>query len=140
MKKNNYDFIYSDYYYKKNNFQYKTNITNFFNFEKFILNSGINTSTIMIKKKILKKIKFKNSSFEDYIFKCDVFKKGFLAHKSSYISAHYIKSKNSRSKNKFKNLINLFNVNKKFIKLSFFSNIKSVIFISINYLKKYRFL
>jgi teichuronic acid biosynthesis glycosyltransferase TuaG len=140
MKKNNYDFIYSDYYYKKNNVQYKTNITNFFNFEKFILNSGINTSTIMIKKKILKKIKFKNSSFEDYIFKCDVFKKGFLAHKSSYISAHYIKSKNSRSKNKFKNLINLFNVNKKFIKLSFFSNIKSVIFISINYLKKYRFL
>ena len=76
--------------------------------------------------------------FSPQIF--DIFKKGFLAHKSSYISAHYIKSKNSRSKNKFKNLINLFNVNKRFIKLGFFSNIKSVIFISMNYLKKYKIL
>ena len=78
MTKKNYNFIYSDYYYKHNNKRYTTSITSFFNFKKFILNSAINTSTVMINKKILKGIKFKDTQFEDYIFKCDILKKGFL--------------------------------------------------------------
>jgi len=140
MTKKNYNFIYSDYYYKHNNKRYTTSITSFFNFKKFILNSAINTSTVMINKKILKGIKFKDTQFEDYIFKCDILKKGFLAFKSNYPSAHYVKSKNSRSKDKLFNLIRLFKVNKKYNKFDFYLNIKSILFISFNFLKKYNFL
>lgn len=138
LKKYNYDFIYSDYYFKMDNIQRKTNIAKYFIFQQFILNSAINTSTIMIKKKLLKKIKFRNSFLEDYIFKCEILKKGIKAYKSNYISAYYNQSENSRSQNKFLNLVNLFKVNKKYLKLNFFTNIKSILLISINYFKKYR--
>ena len=138
--KKKYNFIYSDYYFQFRNKKYLTSITSFFNYDKFIFNSAINTSTIMINKKILKGITFKNTQFEDYIFKCDILKKGFSAFKSNYPSAHYVKSENSRSKDKLSNLIRLFIVNKKYNKFNFFLNIKSVFFISLNFFKKYNFL
>ena len=94
----------------------------------------------MLKRKIIKNTKFRNTEFEDYVFKCEVLKKGHIAHKNNYISAHYVRSNNSRSVNKFNNIINLFKVNQRFLKLNFFSNIKSIFFISFNFLKKYKLL
>ncbi len=140
IKKYNYDFIFSDYYFKNDNFQKKTEITNFFNYKKFLLNSAINTSTMMIRRKIIKNIRFRDTQFEDYIFKCEVLKKGHIAYKDKYISAHYVKSTNSRSENKIYNLIKLFRVNRRFLRLNFFNNLKSIFFISFNFLKKYKLL
>ena len=140
IKKNNYNFIFSDYYFNKNKSLKNTKIANFFDYRKFILNSAINTSTMMLKRKIIKNTKFRNTEFEDYIFKCEVLKKGHFAYKNNYISAHYVRSNNSRSVNKLNNIINLFKVNQRFLKLNFFSNIKSIFFISFNFLKKYKLL
>ena len=81
---------------------------------------------MMIRRKIIKNIRFRDTQFEDYIFKCEVLKKGHIAYKDKYISAHYVKSTNSRSENKIYNLIKLFRVNRRFLRLNFFNNLKSI--------------
>lgn len=143
MIENKYNFTYSDYYISYNaqfNIQNFTNLTNFFNYKKFITNSSINTSTIIIKKNLLKNIPFTNLKLlEDYVFKCQILKKGFVAHKIQKPLAFYNLNESNRSKNKIKNLIYLWNVNKKYNKLGFFENMNSLIGISYNSFRKYGF-
>ena len=80
MIKNNYNFTYSDYFtfkdgnFKKNNMP--TRLKNSFNFNEFIKNSSINSSTLILTRKAIKNIRFKNLELlEDYIFKCEILKK-----------------------------------------------------------------
>ena len=143
MIKNKYDFTFSDYctYYekdkkiKKKNF---TNLKNSFNYQEFILNSSINSSTMILKREVLKGIKFKKLNLlEDYIFKCQILKKNYTANKISQVLAYYRVYEHNRSKNKLNNLLFLWKVNKKYNKLNFLENLKSVISISYNSLKKY---
>jgi teichuronic acid biosynthesis glycosyltransferase TuaG len=143
MIQNKYNFTYSDYctFYENEKKNFKKNSTNLkdsFNYDEFILNSSINSSTMIVKRKILKGIKFKSLALlEDYIFKCQILKKNFTAKKINKVLAYYRVHKDNRSKNKFNNLLFLWRVNKKYNKLNFLRNLKSLIFISFNSIKKY---
>ena len=53
-----------------------TNVQVYLILKSFSRNSSINTSTMILKKGIIKIVKFRNiQKHEDYIFKCEVFKK-----------------------------------------------------------------
>ena len=140
MFKNGYNFTYTDY-----NFFFHDNIQDIktselpllLDFESFILHSSMSTSSIIISRKILGDIKFKQVEQEDYLFKCDLLRKGEKAFKVKDTNVFYRINKNNRSSNKLKNICSLWNINKTQNKLNFLTNLKSLIFISINSLKKY---
>ncbi len=140
MIKNDYNFTYTDY-----NFFYKDNEKNvnvvklplFLDFKSFILQSSMSTSSIIITREILGNIRFKNVEQEDYLFKCDLLKKGEPAFNMKNTYVFYRINKNNRSSNKLRNIISLWKINKSQNKLNFFTNLKSLIFISFNSLKKY---
>ena len=146
MIKKKFSFTFTDYIpiIQSNNIQKelkKTNLINTFTFNKFINNSSINTSTIILEKKYLNQISFKKLNvMEDYIFKCQLMKKTKIPFKKfPKATAVYRIIKNSRSSSKIKNLIYLWRINKKFNKLSFFRNLNSLFLISLNSIKKYGF-
>jgi len=142
MIKNKLNFTYSDYFTfyenKKNNLTYKTNLKDSFKFNEFIYNSSINTSTIIIKRNLINNIKYKKVDLlEDYLFKCEILKKGGSAIKFNKSLVFYRINSENRSQNKFANLIWLWRINRKYNNLSFFKNIKSLVLVSFNSLKKY---
>ncbi|MDC1096642.1 glycosyltransferase family 2 protein [Pelagibacteraceae bacterium] len=142
MKQNNYDFTYSDYISffenKNNKKKIKTNIKKSFTLKEFILNSSINSSTVILSRRIIGNIKFKKTKLlEDYLFKCELLRKNIKAYKYNSITTYYRILNNSRSNNKIKNMLSLWEINKHYNKLNFFENLKSIIFISLNSIKKY---
>jgi teichuronic acid biosynthesis glycosyltransferase TuaG len=142
MIKNKFSFTFSDYYWFKNinSKDYKsTQISNSLSFREFLNNSSINSSTMILKRDIIKNTRFKNVNHEDYLFKCDILRSGVVAYKINDKLAYYRIIKTSRSSNKFVNLFYLWKINSKYNKLNFFKNLISVISISINSLKKYGF-
>ena len=76
MIKNNFHFTFTDYVpllQSKNSIKKlkPTCIENFFNFDKFIKNSSINTSTMILEKKFIKNLNLKKIALmEDYVFNC----------------------------------------------------------------------
>jgi len=97
---------------------------------------------MILKKKIIKNIRFKNLiKHEDYIFKCEIFRKNknLVAKKFKNTYAFYRILKNSRSRDRFKSVYYMWVYNRKFNKLSLIDNILSIFFISINSIKKYGF-
>ena len=70
MKKNNYQFTYTNYKtigLKQKNITPPKKIS----FSSFIKNTSIATSTMIIKRKISQGVKFTNTKIcEDYFFKC----------------------------------------------------------------------
>ena len=142
MIKNKFSFTFSDYYWFKNinSKDYKsTQISNSLSFREFLNNSSINSSTMILKRDIIKNTRFKNVNHEDYLFKCDILRSGVVAYKINDKLAYYRIIKTSRSSNKFVNLFYLWKINSKYNKLNFFKNLISVISISINSLQKYGF-
>ena len=144
MKKNKFEFSFTDYeiFFENTNgkkiFIKPTNIENVIDYSKFIHNSSINSSTMILKRSSIKNLKFKRiNKLEDYLFKCELLKKGVLANKSQDVSAYYRVLRSSRSSQRLKNLFFLWKINKKYNKLNFFSNLLSLFMISINSLKKY---
>ena len=144
MVKNKYYFTYTNY----NSFKYdKKNINlkeikpaKYFTFEKFTRNTSIATSTMIIKKSSIGYTKFSNTKIcEDYFFKCQILKKVHYAYCLSKNLVKYRLRKNSLQSNKIRNLYWIWYINKNYNKLSFFDNLISVLYISINSLKKYGF-
>ena len=86
---------------------------------------------------ILNQINFKNVKHEDYLFKCDLLKKGNLSFKVRDTFVYYRINKENRSSNKISNIINLWKINSLYNNLDFINNIKSVFSICINSLKTY---
>ena len=109
----------------------------FLDYKNFILKSSMSTSSIIISRNSLGNVRFKNVDQEDYLFKCDLLKKGEIAFNSKDTFVYYRINKNNRSANKLKNLVSLWKINKIHNQLNFFTNLKSLFFISINSLKKY---
>ena len=140
MEKNNIKLSFSDYFtFRGREVIQRTNIKSELNYSDFIMNSSINTSTMMIEKKIIGSNKFKKLNLlEDYIFKCEILKKGYIAKKFNKCLAAYRLTETNRSSNRLKNLVSLWVVNKKYNKLNFFCNLISIINISINSVKKYK--
>jgi teichuronic acid biosynthesis glycosyltransferase TuaG len=140
MMANNYDFTYTDYKIIKNNKIKTIKVPDYFNFKKFIHNSSINTCSIILKKKIIKNIYFKNLRFsEDYFFKCQILKKNINAYRCPGTYAYYLIRDNSLQSNRFSVLISLWIINKNLNKMNFVNNIISILAISFNSLKKYGF-
>ena len=143
MEKFNHNFTYSDYTpFTENNknkiFKKKIIVPNSFTYEKFINNTSISSSTMIIKRSHIGIVKFpKVKTFEDYSFKCKILRKGVAATKIESGNAFYRITKNSLSSNKFKNLYWVWLINKNHNNLSFLKNIKSLFSISISSLKKY---
>lgn len=140
MLSNNYDFTYTDYKIIKNNQIKKITVPDSYDYKKFIHNSSINTCSMVLKKKIIKNIYFKNFRFsEDYFFKCQILKKGHIAYKCPRSYAYYLLRKDSLQSNRLSVFFSLWIINKNFNKLNFFKNVTSIFFIIINSLKKYGF-
>jgi len=141
MIKKKFKMVYSDYYsFKNNNKLLYSNVPNNFNFKSFIFNSSINTSTLLLKRDIIKNVKFKNLlKHEDYIFKCEIFRKNknLTAFKTKKIDTFYRILDNSRSNKIFKSFFLLWIYNKKFNNLNFLDNFTSLMSISLNSIKKY---
>ena len=144
MQKFNHIFTYTDYtpfVLKNNNKVFKKEVVspNTFTYDQFINDTTIATSSMIIKRSFVSIIKFsKVGSFEDYPFKCKILKKGCTAIKLKKNSMFYRITKDSLSSNKYKGLYWLWHINKKYNKLSFVKNIKSILLISLSSIKKYR--
>ena len=143
MQKFNHIFTYTDYtpfVLKNNNKVFKREVIspNTFTYDQFINDTTIATSSMIIKRSFVSITKFaKVNSFEDYPFKCKILKKGCTAIKLKKNSMFYRITKNSLSSNKYKSLYWLWYINKRYNKLSFVKNIKSILLISLNSIKKY---
>ena len=144
MVKNKYYFTYTNY----NSFKYdKKNINlkeikpaKYFTFEKFIKDTSIATSTIIIKRSLIGNVKFTNTKIcEDYFFKCQILKKVNKAYCLLENLTKYRIRKNSLQSNKIRNFYWIWYINKNYNKLNFFKNLISLLCISMNSIKKYGF-
>ena len=146
MIKQNFSFTFTDYIPIIQNHKFKkklspTKIDETFSYEKFIKNSSINTSTMILERKFIKKVRFRNLSLmEDYVFKCELMKSANKPFKKfSKASAIYRIIDKSRSSKRISNLLNLWVLNRKYNNLNFFDNLLSLISISLNSIRKYGF-
>jgi glycosyltransferase involved in cell wall biosynthesis len=144
MEKYNYNFTYTDYtpFFDKEKRIFKKRISSpqSFNYEEFINNTSISTSSMILSRKIIGSVKFpKVKNLEDFSFKCKILKKTNKAVKFNENSTFYRITKDSLTSNKFRNIYWLWYINKNLNNLSFFKNLKSLVLISINSLKKYGF-
>ena len=137
MKKNNYSFSYTFYetFGLKKKF-IKTPLK--FDYLSFIRNTAIPTSSMMVKRKDIKNIQFTNSKIcEDYYFKCKLLKKVNYAYCLKQFLIKYRIRKNSLQSDYFKNFYWIWKINRDYNNLSFLNNLISLLFISLNSLKKY---
>ena len=138
MENNNYLFTYTNYetFGKKIKF---ISPAKEYDFKKFVNDTSICTSTMIIKKNILKNIKFINSEIcEDYFFKCKILKICNAYCLDDYLTKYRIR-KNSLQSSSLKNFYWIWKINREYNKFNFLENFFSLFFISINSLKKYGF-
>ena len=137
MKKNDHQFTYTNYetFGDKNK---KVNNPMKLSYSSFIKNTSIATSTMMIKRRKINDIKFTNTKIcEDYYFKCKLLKKvNFAFCLNQYLTKYRVR-KNSLQSNNLKNFYWIWRINRDYNKLSFLNNLISLLFISLNSLKKY---
>ena len=94
---------------------FETSFEKFFTFEKFVRNTSIATSTMIVKRSIIDNIKFSNTKIcEDYFFKCQILKKAKSAYCFPKIMTKYRIGSESLQSNKFRNLFWIWNINKKY--------------------------
>ena len=144
MLKNKYDFTYTNYQPfisdKKGKNLREIVPEKSFTFEKFIRNTSIATSTMIIKKSSIGTKKFSNTKIcEDYFFKCEILKKvGFAFCLPENLMKYRIR-KDSLQSNKIRNFYWIWYINKNYNQLSFIKNLVSIFGISFNSIKKYGF-
>ena len=137
MQKNNYPFSYT-YYETFGNRKKFVRLPYKLNFSSFIYNTSIATSTMMVRRKEIKNIRFTNTKIcEDYYFKCKLLKKVNFAFCLNQFLTKYRVRKNSLQSNNFRNFYWIWKINKDYNKLNFFKNFLSLANISINSIKKY---
>jgi teichuronic acid biosynthesis glycosyltransferase TuaG len=139
MIKKNYFFTYTDYKVLKNYKSYNIYTPLNFNLLKFVKNTSIATSTMIICRKVITTF-FPNKIrlCEDYFFKCALLKK-INAYKCPGVLAKYLVRKDSLQSTRIRVLLAVWKINKNFNQMNVFENLLSVIFISINSILKYGF-
>ena len=144
MKQNHYDFTYTNYTpYKDERSIDMSNQNSIkpkekYNFESFIKDTSIATSTMMIKGELARKYKFTDTKIcEDYFYKCSILKEIGYAYCLNESDTLYRIRKDSLQSKKFRNLYWIWKINHRYNKLSFFQNLSSLFNISLNSLKKY---
>ena len=136
MENNNYSFTYTSYETFGNKIKYVKPPLEY-DYKKFIHNTSICTSTMLIKREIINKAKFTDTKIcEDYFFKCEILKK-YNAYCLDDFLTKYRVSNNSLQSNSLKNFFWIWKINKEFNKLSIFENLLSLTLISLNSLMKY---
>lgn len=109
-----------------------------FDYSEFIHNTSIATSSMMVKKDMIKNIKFTRTKIcEDYYFKCKLLKKVKYALCLNKFLTKYRVRKNSLQSNNLNNFFWIWKINKDYNKLNFFDNLFSLLNITINSIKKY---
>ncbi len=139
MKKNNYAFSYTNYktFGNSEGLVYPPLKYDYY---KFIHNTSIATSTMMILKKYTHGVKFTNTVIcEDYYFKCAVLKKTKYAYCLNKFLTNYRIRHGSMQSNALKNVLWIWKINRKFNNLNFLENFVSLFLISFNSIKKYSF-
>ena len=144
MINKNYLFTYTNYIAfkdeSKTHSMRKVSTPKHFTFEKFIRNTSIGTSTMIIKRSAIGNIKFSNTKIcEDYFFKCQVLKKVGYAYSLQENLTKYRIRKKSLQSSKIRNFYWIWYINKHYNCLNFFKNFISILCISINSIKKYGF-
>ena len=140
MQNNNYDFTYTYYenFAKSKKIIRTIKTPKKFNFNSFVKNTSIATSSMIVKRNLATNTKFSNTKIcEDYYYKCQLLKKTGFAYCYPYYLTQYQIRENSLQSNRFRNLYWMWKINKN---LNHFSNVKnliSIFYISINSLKKY---
>lgn len=139
MIRNNIFFSSSNYLPFSANKKYRVvKPKSVYNFETFINDTAICTSSMMIKKNILKNIVFrKNYKFDDYIFKCMVLKKTKCANIQKTLVKYRMRD-NSLSSKKLLIFMDVWKINRNIFKFNTLQNILSLINISISSLRRYR--
>ena len=138
MENNNYLFTYTNYetFGKKIKF---ISPAKEYDFNKFVNDTSICTSTMIIKRNILKNVEFINSEIcEDYFFKCKILKICNAYCLDDYLTKYRIR-KNSLQSSSLKNFYWIWKINRDYNKFNFLENFFSLFFISINSLRKYGF-
>ncbi len=138
MENNNYLFTYTNYetFGKKIKF---ISPAKEYDFKKFVNDTSICTSTMIIKRNILKNVEFINSEIcEDYFFKCKILKICNAYCLDDYLTKYRIR-KNSLQSSSLKNFYWIWKINREYNKFNFLENFFSLFFISINSLRKYGF-
>lgn len=138
MENNNYLFTYTNYETFGKKIRFITPAKEY-DFKKFINDTSICTSTMIVKRNILKNIEFTNSEIcEDYFFKCKILKICNAYCLDDFLTKYRIR-KNSLQSSSLKNFYWIWKINKEYNKFNFVENFFSLFFISINSLKKYGF-
>ncbi len=136
MENNNYLFTYTNYETFGKKIRFITPAKEY-DFKKFINDTSICTSTMIVKRNILKNIEFTNSEIcEDYFFKCKILKICNAYCLDDFLTKYRIR-KNSLQSSSLKNFYWIWKINKEYNKFNFVENFFSLFFISINSLKKY---
>ena len=142
MQKNSYFFTYTNYKtFKSDSLKKKTILTpSKFNFNAFVKNTSIATSTMIVKRSTADKIKFSNTKIcEDYYYKCQLLKKIGNAYCYPACLTEYQIRKDSLQSNRIRNLYWIWKINKSFNRFNILKNLISIFLISLNSLKKYGF-
>lgn len=103
MVDNNYDFVYSDY--EKISLDGNRNgriirVRKITTYWDLLESCSIPCLTVIVKKRIIDHVKFKNIPKEDYVFWLEILRKGIIAYNTGIVHALYRESKTSRSSNK----------------------------------------
>ncbi len=137
MEKNKFIFTYTHY----ETFGKKRKLVippKKFTFQTFIQNTSIGTSTMMVKTRDARKIKFTDTEIcEDYYYKCKLLKKVKEAYCLSQSLTKYRIRTDSLQSSSFKNFCWIWKINEKYNKLNFLQNFMSLLLISINSIRKY---
>ena len=144
MLKNKYYFTYTNYQPfkidKNENRLREIAPDKYFTFEKFIKNTSIATSTMIVKRSVIGNIKFSSTKIcEDYFFKCQILKKVNYAYCLAENLMKYRIRKGSLQSNKIRNIYWIWYINKNYNKMILLKNLLSIFCISINSIKKYGF-
>tara|TARA_B100001121_G_C18644483_1_gene600943 strand:- start:250 stop:1011 length:762 start_codon:yes stop_codon:yes gene_type:complete len=138
MENNNYSFTYTSYETFGKKIKY-VRPPNEFDYKKFIHNTSICTSTMVLKREILNKAKFTDTKIcEDYFFKCELLKNCNAYCLDDYLTQYRIR-RDSLQSNSLKNFYWIWKINREFNKLNILENLISLTFISFNSLIKYGF-
>ena len=144
MLKNKYYFTYTNYQpfksdKKKDNFK-EIRPDKIFTYKKFIKNTSIATSTMIIKRSLIGNAKFSNTKIcEDYYFKCQILQKINYAYCLPENLMKYRIRKDSLQSKKIRNIYWIWYINKNYNKMNIIKNLMSILFISINSIRKYGF-
>ena len=105
MQEHGYDFVYSNY--EKMSWDGKrgqriVKVKESASYKDILKTNEVPCLTVLLKRSLLKDVRFKSIPKEDYACWLDILKKGYTAYNTGKVHAVYREAKQSRSGNKFK--------------------------------------